>query len=114
MAIEVAVDLPAVDPGQESSQTVLLRPVQGQQDLLSALLTGIYGREIHINLQVDPDVVGGLRIQVGDDLYDATVLARLSRAREQLVACTARRPGVPSTELADPETRRPRGREEQR
>ena len=59
---------------------------QAQQDRLGALLTGIYGREIHINLQVDPDVVGGLRIQVGDDLYDATVLARLSRAREQLVA----------------------------
>ena len=39
-----------------------------------------------MNLQVDPDVVGGLRIQVGDDLYDATVLARLSRARSQLVA----------------------------
>lgn len=57
-----------------------------QQARLGSLLAGIYGREIHINLQVDPDVVGGLRIQVGDDLYDATVLARLSRAREQLVA----------------------------
>lgn len=58
---------------------------EAQQARLGALLAGIYGREIHINLQVDPDVVGGLRIQVGDDLYDATVLARLSRARAQLV-----------------------------
>ncbi|MGP9539417.1 F0F1 ATP synthase subunit delta [Brachybacterium sp. AOP43-C2-M15] len=57
-----------------------------QQSRLSAVLSGIYGREIQVNLQIDPDVVGGLRIQVGDDLYDATVLARLSRARSKLVA----------------------------
>lgn len=59
---------------------------ESQQARLSAVLAGIYGREVQLNLQVDPDVVGGLRIQVGDDLYDATVLARLSRARSSLVA----------------------------
>ncbi|MCZ4325762.1 F0F1 ATP synthase subunit delta [Brachybacterium paraconglomeratum] len=59
---------------------------ESQQARLSAVLTGIYGREVQLNLQVDPEVVGGLRIQVGDDLYDATVLARLSRARSSLVA----------------------------
>lgn len=57
-----------------------------QQVRLGAILTGIYGREIHMNVQVDPEVVGGLRIQVGDDLYDATVLARLARAKQQLVS----------------------------
>jgi F-type H+-transporting ATPase subunit delta len=57
-----------------------------QQSRLGAVLAGIYGREVQMNLQVDPEVVGGLRIQVGDDLYDATVLARLSRARAKLVA----------------------------
>ena len=57
-----------------------------QQSRLAVLLAGIYGREVQVNLQVDPEVVGGLRIQVGDDLYDATVLARLSRARARLVA----------------------------
>ena len=59
---------------------------QTQQARLGAVLAGIYGREVQMNLQVDPEVVGGLRIQVGDDLYDATVLARLSRARQRLVA----------------------------
>lgn len=57
-----------------------------QQARLASLLAGIYGREIQIDLQVDPTVVGGMRIQVGDDLYDATVLARLAKARQQLVA----------------------------
>lgn len=59
---------------------------EAQQARLGAVLATIYGRQIQLNLTVDPAVVGGLQIQVGDDLYDATVLARLSRARSQLVA----------------------------
>src|SRR5699024_941892 len=59
---------------------------EAQQSRLGAVLASIYGREIQLNLTVDPTVVGGLQIQVGDDLFDATVLARLSRARSQLVA----------------------------
>src|SRR5699024_6186070 len=68
---------------------------EAQQARLGAVLAAIYGREVQMNLQVDPDVVGGLRIQVGDDLYDATVLARLSRARSQMVA--GLRPDAPAS-----------------
>lgn len=57
-----------------------------QQARLGAILSRIYGRPVQMNLRVDPTVVGGLRIQVGDDLYDATVLARLARARQQLAS----------------------------
>lgn len=59
---------------------------EAQQSRLGAVLAGIYGREVHMNLEVTSDVVGGLRIHVGDDVYDATVLARLARAREHLVS----------------------------
>ncbi|WP_193104087.1 F0F1 ATP synthase subunit delta [Brachybacterium sp. FME24] len=57
---------------------------EAQQSRLGAVLARIYGREVQMNLEVSPDVVGGLRIHVGDDLYDATVLARLAKAREHL------------------------------
>lgn len=57
-----------------------------QQERLGAILSKIYGREVQMNLDVSDDVVGGLRIQVGDDLYDATVLARLHEARHRLAA----------------------------
>ncbi len=53
---------------------------------LRTILARIYGQDVHLNLAVDPEVVGGLRIQVGDDLYDATVLGRLSRARARLAS----------------------------
>ncbi|MGY5764897.1 F0F1 ATP synthase subunit delta [Brachybacterium sp. DNPG3] len=57
-----------------------------QQARLGSILARVYGREVQANYDLDEDVVGGLRIRVGDDLYDATVLARLSQARTRLVA----------------------------
>ncbi|MCW1805906.1 F0F1 ATP synthase subunit delta [Brachybacterium squillarum] len=63
------------------------RPLAPEQlSRLGSILAGIYGREVQINTELDEDVVGGLRIEVGDDLYDATVLARLAQARTRLVA----------------------------
>ncbi len=57
-----------------------------QQQRLGTILDRIYGRSVQMNFEITPDVVGGLRIQVGDDLYDATVLARLGQARERLAS----------------------------
>lgn len=57
-----------------------------QQERLGAVLHRIYGRDVQLNTEISPDVVGGLRIQVGDDLYDATVLARLAQARERVAS----------------------------
>lgn len=63
------------------------RPLSEQQTArLGAILDRIYGREVQMNVEVSRDVVGGLRIQVGDDLYDATVLSRLAQARERLAS----------------------------
>ncbi|MCL6423775.1 F0F1 ATP synthase subunit delta [Brachybacterium sp. JHP9] len=57
-----------------------------QQARLGAILARVYGREVQMNVEHDPAVIGGLRIQVGDDLFDATVLARLAQARNRLAA----------------------------
>ena len=55
-----------------------------QRNRLAAALERIYGRTVHLDIDVDPDVVGGLRIQVADEVIDATVVARLAGARRQL------------------------------
>jgi F-type H+-transporting ATPase subunit delta len=57
---------------------------EAQRSRLGAALRRIYGRDIRINLDVDPEVLGGLRIQVGGELIDSTVLARLHGARRSL------------------------------
>lgn len=35
------------------------------------------GRKVHINSVVDPSVIGGMRVQVGDEVTDNTVVAQL-------------------------------------
>ncbi|MPV48916.1 MULTISPECIES: F0F1 ATP synthase subunit delta [unclassified Pseudactinotalea] len=57
---------------------------RAQQDRLGAMLSSAYGRTMQVNVAVDPALVGGLRIQVGDELVDATVLTRLDEARRRL------------------------------
>ena len=35
---------------------------------------GQYGRPVHLNVVVDPDVIGGMRVAIGDDVIDGTVV----------------------------------------
>lgn len=55
-----------------------------QKERLSAGLAGLYGRPVHLNIDVDPSVVGGLRVQIGDEIIDGTVSSRLDGARQGL------------------------------
>ncbi len=43
-------------------------------------------RTVHLRVQVDDTLIGGLTVRIGDRLYDASVRGRLERLREQLVA----------------------------
>ena len=43
-----------------------------------------YSRPVHLNVVVDPDVIGGMRVAIGDDVIDGTVANRLDDARRQL------------------------------
>lgn len=51
---------------------------------LGASLGQRYGGEVELNVVVDPAVVGGLRVEIGDDVIDATVSSRLSDLRQRL------------------------------
>lgn len=61
------------------------RPLStAQVDRLDEILERAYGRAVHINVAVDPSVIGGVRIQIGDEVVDATMLTRLDEARRRL------------------------------
>jgi F-type H+-transporting ATPase subunit delta len=51
---------------------------------LTEALSRTYGREIHLNVVVDPEVIGGIRVEIGDDVIDGTVSSRLDEARRRL------------------------------
>ena len=56
---------------------------QAQEARLAQILTRAYGSEIHVNVGIDPQVLGGLRIQVGAEVIDGTMLTRLQDARRR-------------------------------
>jgi F-type H+-transporting ATPase subunit delta len=51
---------------------------------LTEALAGQYGRPVHLNTMIDPDVIGGMRVEIGDDVIDGTVSNRLDEARRRL------------------------------
>lgn len=56
-----------------------------ERQRLEQSLSAQYGRPVHLNLVVDPSVLGGIRIEIGDDIIDGTVSSRLADARRRLV-----------------------------
>jgi len=57
-----------------------------QHSRLAAALTRLQGRQVRVNVIVDPEVVGGIVVRVGDDVIDGSVSARLEQARRALSA----------------------------
>ncbi|GGT99517.1 MULTISPECIES: F0F1 ATP synthase subunit delta [Streptomyces] len=55
-----------------------------QKQRLGALLAKLYGRQMHLNLDVDPTVLGGISVQVGDEVINGTIAERLDEATRRL------------------------------
>jgi F-type H+-transporting ATPase subunit delta len=53
---------------------------------LAAALSAQHGRELTINQVVDPSIIGGLRVQIGDDVIDASIASRLTDLRIRLAS----------------------------
>lgn len=58
----------------------------GTDAALAAHFSALYARPISPVPVPNPALLGGLRVQVGDDVYDASLAGTLSRLRASLVA----------------------------
>ncbi len=55
-----------------------------QEQRLVAALTSTYGKDVLLQVIVDPEVLGGIRVRVGDEVVDGTVSRRLDEARRHM------------------------------
>jgi F-type H+-transporting ATPase subunit delta len=55
-----------------------------QKQRLGAALAKLYGRQMHLNLDVDPSVLGGIRVQVGDEIINGSIADRLEDANRRM------------------------------
>ena len=55
-----------------------------QRTRLADVLARIYGHTVALRLEIDPELLGGLQITVGDEVIDGAISSRLVAARTGL------------------------------
>ena len=58
----------------------------GQRAEIATRLRALTGEQVEMEETVDPDLIGGVAVRIGDRLYDASVRSRLERLRARLTA----------------------------
>jgi F-type H+-transporting ATPase subunit delta len=62
-------------------------PLSGdQRSRLAAVLAAAYGHDVHLNVVVDSQLVGGMTVRIGDELINGSVASRLAELRRDLAA----------------------------
>lgn len=56
-----------------------------EKEKIETKLRAEHGAELQVGYEVDPELLGGLRIRIGDRIIDHSVAARLDALRERLV-----------------------------
>ncbi len=80
--IEGFVTLAAAHKNRVVATVRVAQPLSPEQrDRLRAALAQQVGREVAIQEIVEPDVLGGIRVELGDEVIEGTVAGRLQQAR---------------------------------
>jgi F-type H+-transporting ATPase subunit delta len=83
--LRYAASVVADEAGYAIATVTSATPMSAAQlDRLKRGLASRYGRALTVNQVVDPAVVGGVRVQIGDDVIDGSVATRLNDLRLQL------------------------------
>lgn len=85
-AIERLSEVASRRRGQSMARVTTAVPLtEAQETRLTDVLARIYGRSVGLQVTVDPSVLGGLVVQVGDEVIDGSIAHRLDVAGRNLV-----------------------------
>jgi F-type H+-transporting ATPase subunit delta len=85
VAIERLSEMASLRRGRSVAHvTTAVALTDAQERGLSDVLGRLYGRTIGLQVTVDPSVLGGLVVQVGDEVIDGSIAHRLEAARRRL------------------------------
>jgi F-type H+-transporting ATPase subunit delta len=84
-ALRHAAAIVADQSGMQVATVTSAAPLGDEQaKRLGAGLAAKYGRSVRLNLLIDPSLIGGVRVQIGDDVIDGSVASKLNDLRLQL------------------------------
>lgn len=85
MALEAYQQIAAQVQQQSVATVRVAKPLtDDERTRLAAALERQYDRKVHLNEVVEPGLIGGIRVEIGDDVIDGTVSSRLDEARRRL------------------------------
>jgi F-type H+-transporting ATPase subunit delta len=85
LVVAKLAELAAAMRSRSVAQVTAAAPLTDEQESrLAQTLSTIFGRAVSVQVDLDPDLLGGLVIRVGDEVIDGSVAARLAKARQQL------------------------------
>jgi F-type H+-transporting ATPase subunit delta len=84
-AIDTFVELAARARDRVVALVRVAQPLgEDEEKRLAAALSAQYDRTVHLNTVIDPSVIGGVHVSVGDEVVDGTVSSRLAEAARRL------------------------------
>jgi F-type H+-transporting ATPase subunit delta len=73
--------------GEVKAAITTARPLEGsRRRQLDGDLSRVLGRRVELTARVDPDLIGGIRLEVEGRIYDGSVRRQLERLKEELAA----------------------------
>ncbi|MEU3754162.1 F0F1 ATP synthase subunit delta [Streptomyces olivoreticuli] len=55
-----------------------------QKQRLGDSLAKLYGRRVHLNMDVDPEILGGVQVRIGDEVINGSIADRLAEAERRM------------------------------
>ena len=85
--VNYAATIVADEAGRSIATVTVASPLTAaQSERLAKALSKQYGNTIRINQIVDPSILGGMRVQVGDEVIDGSIANRIADLRPRLAS----------------------------